>query len=63
MISCLGVEAAARLGQEVFYYLDAPPIRVAAPDTPAPTAPILERAYVPGVDRIVESALFLIDGG
>ena len=58
-----GAEAAARLGQEVFYYLDAPPIRVAAPDTPAPTAPILERAYVPGVDRIVESARSLIEGG
>jgi len=58
-----GAEVAARLGQEVFYYLDAPPIRVAAPDTPAPTAPILERAYVPGVDRIVESARSLIEGG
>jgi len=58
-----GAEVAARLGQEVFYYLDAPPMRVAAPDTPAPTAPSLERAYVPDVDKIVEAARSLLDGG
>ena len=38
-----GAEVAARLSEAAFFYLDAPITRVAAPDTPAPTAPVLER--------------------
>jgi pyruvate dehydrogenase E1 component beta subunit len=58
-----GAEVAARLGQEVFYYLDAPVKRVAAPDTPVPTARSLETAYVPGVEKILEAVRLLMDGG
>jgi pyruvate/2-oxoglutarate/acetoin dehydrogenase E1 component len=58
-----GAEIAAHLGQEVFYYLDAPVKRVAAPDTPVPTAQNLERAYVPDVGNIVEAARSLMEGG
>lgn len=58
-----GAEVAARLGQEVFYYLDAPIKRVAAPDTPAPTAQSLETAYVPDVEKILEAVHLLMDGG
>ena len=58
-----GSEVAARLGQEVFYYLDAPIKRVAAPDTPVPAAATLEKAYVPSVDKILRAVQLLMDGG
>jgi pyruvate dehydrogenase E1 component beta subunit len=58
-----GAEIAARLGDEVFYYLDAPIKRIAAPDTPAPTAAPLEEEYLPNTGRIVEAVHALLDGG
>jgi pyruvate/2-oxoglutarate/acetoin dehydrogenase E1 component len=58
-----GAEIGARLGEEVFYYLDAPIKRVAAPDTPAPTAAVLESAYVPDVEKIVTAVRLLMEGG
>jgi pyruvate dehydrogenase E1 component beta subunit len=58
-----GAEIAARLGDEVFYYLDAPIKRLAAPDTPAPTAASLEEEYLPSTDRIVEAVQALMGGG
>jgi pyruvate dehydrogenase E1 component beta subunit len=58
-----GAEAAARINEAAFFYLDAPVARVAAPDTPIPCASALERVYVPGVDRIVKAARELLEGG
>ncbi len=58
-----GAEIAARLGDEVFYYLDAPIKRLAAPDTPAPTSASLEEEYLPSTDRIVEAVQALMGGG
>jgi 2-oxoisovalerate dehydrogenase E1 component len=55
-----GAEVAARLSEEAFYHLDAPIARVAAPDTPLPCAPTLEREYVPSIERIVEAARHLM---
>ncbi len=55
-----GAEIAARLAEDAFYYLDAPISRVAAPDTPAPCCSILERVYVPEVDRIVREVRRLV---
>ena len=57
-----GAEVAARLSEAAFFYLDAPITRVAAPDTPAPTAPVLEREYVPSVERVVEAAVRMVAG-
>ena len=57
-----GAEIAARLSNEVFYYLDAPIKRIAAPDTPAPTAASLEEEYLPSIDNIVEAVHELLDG-
>lgn len=57
-----GAEVAARLSEAAFFHLDAPITRVAAPDTPAPTAHVLEREYVPSVSRIVSAALKLVAG-
>jgi pyruvate dehydrogenase E1 component beta subunit len=57
-----GAEVAARLSEAAFFHLDAPITRVAAPDTPAPTAPVLEREYVPSVERVVEAAVRIVAG-
>ncbi len=51
-----GAEVAARLTEIAFDYLDAPINRIAAPDTPAPCAQVLERAYVPQTEEIVRAA-------
>lgn len=58
-----GAELAARLGDEMFYHLDAPIKRVAAPDTPVPTAEALEEEYLPSTEKIVKAASMLLDGG
>ena len=55
-----GAEVTARLGETAFDYLDAPILRVAAPDTPLPCAAALERAYVPDVPRILDAARRLL---
>jgi pyruvate/2-oxoglutarate/acetoin dehydrogenase E1 component len=48
-----GAEIAATISQEAFEDLDAPVRRVAAPDTPVPFAPVLEKAFIPQVDDVV----------
>jgi 2-oxoisovalerate dehydrogenase E1 component beta subunit len=48
-----GAEIAATIGQEAFEHLDAPVRRIAAPDTPVPFAPVLEKAFIPQVDGVV----------
>ncbi len=58
-----GAEIAARLGAEVYYYLDAPIKRIAAPDPPAPTSAPLEEEYLPSTDKIVAAVQALLDGG
>ena len=58
-----GAEIAARLGDEMFYYLDAPIKRIAAPDTPAPTAASLEEEYLPSTDKIITVVRELMNGG
>jgi pyruvate/2-oxoglutarate/acetoin dehydrogenase E1 component len=48
-----GAEIAATIAQEAFENLDAPVRRVAAPDTPVPFAPVLEKAFIPQVEDVV----------
>jgi pyruvate/2-oxoglutarate/acetoin dehydrogenase E1 component len=57
-----GAEVAARLSEAAFFHLDAPITRVAAPDMPTPTAPVLEREYVPSVERVVAAAIHMMAG-
>lgn len=52
----IGGEIAARIAEELFQYLDAPIIRVAAPHTPVPFSPVLEEAYLPNPDTIAGKA-------
>ncbi len=49
----MGAEIAARVMEEAFDYLDAPPIRVAGLDVPIPYSKPLEHASVPSEDDIV----------
>jgi 2-oxoisovalerate dehydrogenase E1 component len=46
-------ELAARIQEELFDWLDAPIVRVAAADVPIPMSEPLEDAAIPNVDRIV----------
>jgi 2-oxoisovalerate dehydrogenase E1 component beta subunit len=48
-----GAEIAATITEEGFENLDAPVKRIAAPDTPVPFSPPLEKAYIPQVDDVV----------
>ena len=50
--SGIGAEIAAVAAEEMLEYLVAPVKRVAAPNTPAPFAPAMEKFYVPTVERI-----------
>ena len=44
---------AATIAEECFEDLDAPVKRIAAPDTPVPFSPVLEKAFIPQVDDVV----------
>jgi len=57
-----GAEVASRLSEAAFFHLDAPIIRVAAPDTPVPAAPALEREYVPSAKRVIDAAVRMVNG-
>jgi 2-oxoisovalerate dehydrogenase E1 component beta subunit len=48
-----GGEIAATIAELAFEDLDAPVKRIAAPDTPVPFAPSLEKAYIPQVEDVV----------
>ena len=48
-----GAEIAATIAEEAFEDLDAPLKRIAAPDTPVPFSPPLEKAFIPQVDDVV----------
>ena len=50
-----GAELVSRLTEELFFELEAPPLRLASADTPVPFAPELEAAYRPSRDSIIES--------
>ena len=51
-----GGEIAATIAEEAFEDLDAPVKRLAAPDTPVPFSPPLEKAFIPQVEDVVGGA-------
>ena len=55
-----GAEVAAMVVENAFDYLDAPIVRLGAPDTPMPYNDKLERAAIPSQDRIAEAARALM---
>jgi 2-oxoisovalerate dehydrogenase E1 component beta subunit len=48
-----GAEVAATIAERAFEHLDAPLKRIAAPDTPVPFSPPLEKAFIPQVEDVV----------
>jgi pyruvate/2-oxoglutarate/acetoin dehydrogenase E1 component len=51
----IGAEITAAVQEHALYYLDAPILRVAAPFAPVPASPALEKEFLPGKKRIVET--------
>jgi pyruvate dehydrogenase E1 component beta subunit len=56
----IGAEVASQIAEAAPDYLLAPITRVAAPNTPAPFSPVLEKLYVPQPDRIAMNVRKLI---
>jgi 2-oxoisovalerate dehydrogenase E1 component beta subunit len=52
-------ELTARITEKAFDCLDAPPMRVTAPDCPVPYSPPLEEAFLPKVEDVVKAAHYL----
>ena len=52
----VGAEVAARVVEEAFDWLDAPPARVHQEDVPMPYAANLEALSLPSVEKIVKAA-------
>ena len=61
-VCSLASEICARVAEEAFEYLDAPPSRVTAPHTPVPYSRPLENLYVPNAARVVKTVQKLING-
>lgn len=57
----IGAEIAALLSERLFEYLDAPIVRLAAPDTPIPYSPPLEDFYLPKEDDIVAAVKRVVE--
>jgi 2-oxoisovalerate dehydrogenase E1 component beta subunit len=55
----LAGELAASIAESVFEHLDAPIVRVTAPDTPIPYSPPLEDAFLPNAEKVLEKARWL----
>jgi 2-oxoisovalerate dehydrogenase E1 component beta subunit len=51
-----GAEIAATIAEEAFESLDGPVTRLAAPDTPVPFSPPLEKAFIPQVEDVLAAA-------
>jgi 2-oxoisovalerate dehydrogenase E1 component beta subunit len=52
----IGGEVAARIAERAFDCLDAPVVRIAAPDTPIPFSAPLEDAFLPNAAKVAEKA-------
>jgi 2-oxoisovalerate dehydrogenase E1 component beta subunit len=56
-----GGEIAALIGEKAFEYLDAPVVRIAAPDTPVPYSPPLEDTFLPNASKVGRAIRALAD--
>jgi pyruvate dehydrogenase E1 component beta subunit len=58
-----GAELVSIVGEEAFWDLDGPNIRITTPHIPLPSAAALEDLAIPSVDRIYETVRKSLDGG
>ena len=56
----IGAEVAAVLAERCFDRLDAPVVRVTAPDTPVPFSPPLEERFLPNAEKLCRAARALV---
>jgi len=56
-----GGEVAALVAERAFEYLDAPIVRMAAPDTPVPYSPPLEEYFLPNAEKLGKAIRALYD--
>jgi 2-oxoisovalerate dehydrogenase E1 component beta subunit len=56
-----GAEIAATIAEEAFEDLDAPVKRIAAPDSPVPFSPPLEKAFIPQVEDVAGGLRELVE--
>ena len=56
----IGAELIARINEEAFDYLDAPPLRLAGKDVPMPYAANLEALALPQVEDIIEAVKTIV---
>jgi 2-oxoisovalerate dehydrogenase E1 component beta subunit len=56
----IGAEVAAVLAERCFEALDAPVVRVTAPDTPVPFSPPLEEFFLPNAEKVCRAARALV---
>ena len=59
-ICSLAGDICARVAEEAFDHLDAPPSRVTAPHTPVPYSRVLEDNYVPNTARVIKTVQTLM---
>jgi len=55
-----GGEIAARITERAFDCLDAPVVRIAAPDIPIPYSPPLEDAFLPNAEKVLQKVRWLM---
>jgi pyruvate/2-oxoglutarate/acetoin dehydrogenase E1 component len=55
-----GAEVAAEVAEEKIYSLESPIKRVSAQFSPVPFSPVLEKSFLPSVDRVYENAKLLV---
>jgi pyruvate dehydrogenase E1 component beta subunit len=60
-ICSIAADICARVAEEAFDYLDAPPSRVTAPHTPVPYSRPLENTYLPNPARVVKTVKSLFN--
>ncbi|MFC1898997.1 alpha-ketoacid dehydrogenase subunit beta [Chloroflexota bacterium] len=53
-------EISAIIAEEAFDYLDAPIKRVCAPDTPIPFSPVLEKAWMPDEEDLIQAVTEIV---
>ncbi len=60
-VCSLASEICARVAEEVFDYLDAPPSRVTSPHTPVPYSRAMENEYMPNETRVIRTVKNLLN--